>query len=45
MIMGADLRGVVRRQIPILLEKINTTPAFITGSNTNENISNNLVFF
>ncbi|CAF1460105.1 unnamed protein product, partial [Rotaria sordida] len=32
MIMGADLRVVVRRQIPILLEKIIVTPAFITDT-------------
>ncbi|CAF1297966.1 unnamed protein product, partial [Rotaria sordida] len=32
MIMGADLRAVVRRQIPILLERIIATPAFITDS-------------
>ncbi|CAF3427803.1 unnamed protein product [Rotaria socialis] len=30
--MGVDLRVVVRRQIPILLQKMITTPAFITDS-------------
>ncbi|CAF1523038.1 unnamed protein product, partial [Rotaria sordida] len=30
--MGADLHAVVRRQIPILLEKIIAIPAFITDS-------------
>ena len=43
--MGADLRAVVRHQIPILLEKIIATPAFITGYNENYNISNNRVSF
>ncbi|CAF1519519.1 unnamed protein product [Rotaria sp. Silwood1] len=32
MMIGADLRAVVRRQIPILLERIIATPAFITDS-------------
>ncbi|CAF1426972.1 unnamed protein product, partial [Rotaria sordida] len=32
MIMGADLHVVVRRQIPVLLEKIIVTPAFITDT-------------
>ncbi|CAF4309637.1 unnamed protein product, partial [Rotaria sp. Silwood2] len=32
MTMGVDLRSIVRRHIPILLEKITTTPGFITDS-------------
>lgn len=45
MIMGADLRAIVRRQIPILLEKIVVTPTFITGSNMHNSTSNNRIYF
>ncbi|CAF4393168.1 unnamed protein product, partial [Rotaria sordida] len=32
MTMGIDLRAIVRQQIPVLLDKVVTTPAVITGS-------------
>jgi len=35
MTMATDLRAVVRRQTAILLEKMMTTPVFITGNNMN----------
>ncbi|CAF3371162.1 unnamed protein product, partial [Rotaria socialis] len=44
MIMGVNLRAVVRCQIPVLLDKMIVAPVFITGCNTHENISNNCVF-
>ena len=41
MLMKIDLSAAVRRQIPILLEKVLETPMFITGRLKNEYIDIN----
>ena len=41
MLMKIDLSAAVRRQIPILLEKVLETPMFITGRLKTEYIDTN----